>query len=132
MLKTRCLAVLAAAAALSTSPALAMGPGRTPTPTPSPAPSPRASYDLVIEVFRGDIAANERVPGALVEVDSDSRTSDGSGFTHFHAPEGVRTIKVTAPGYLPLVTTHAHTAASSLKLSIVPPCFTAGPDVEPA
>jgi hypothetical protein len=62
---------------------------------------PPQSFNFVIEVFRGNVAANRRLSGARVFVDADSRTSDGNGFTHFWVPTGSRRIRVEATGFRP-------------------------------
>jgi hypothetical protein len=67
---------------------------------------PPQYFNFVIEVFRGGVSRNRRLPGARVFVDGDTRTSDGNGFTHFWAPSGQRTIRVEAEGFRPFSTTY--------------------------
>ncbi len=103
--KTCAVAAVIAVAltALQTEDSHAFGRRRNPAPRPAPTAEPTSNpvqyFNLVIEVFHGDVAQNRRVPGALVRVGSDSRTSDGNGFTHFNLASGGYTVRVEAPGY---------------------------------
>ncbi len=77
-----------------------------PRPTPTPSPTPVAYFNFAVEVFDSEIAAGRGVAGASVHVGADSRTTDGSGWSHFHVARGSHTITVSADGFEPYEFTH--------------------------